>query len=138
MNLEKLQSLKTLTISDLRDKFGEVMGYVSHSRNRPYLIRKILWGVQAQKFGDISPEARQHAYEIADFRDLHFRLPKLAKTENAVNGSQPDAIKVLQPCEDRRVPVPGSMLVRQYKGAEIKVMVMSNGFEYAGKQYRSL
>ena len=35
-------------------------------------------------------------------------------------------------------PLPGAVLVREYKGREIRVRVLDGGYEYDGHPYRSL
>jgi hypothetical protein len=44
----------------------------------------------------------------------------------------------ISPGRDERVPPPGAVLVRVFKGCEHRVTVRANGFEYAGEVYRSL
>jgi hypothetical protein len=39
---------------------------------------------------------------------------------------------------DLRLPKPGDLLSRDYKGKQITVRVLENGFEYEGKRFRSL
>ena len=39
---------------------------------------------------------------------------------------------------DRRLPVAGNLVVRKYKGREIRVIVLADGFEYQGQRFRSL
>jgi Protein of unknown function (DUF2924) len=39
---------------------------------------------------------------------------------------------------DRRLPLPGSVLARIYKGETLVVKVLSAGFEYEGEFYKSL
>ncbi|TWU37452.1 DUF2924 domain-containing protein [Novipirellula artificiosorum] len=39
---------------------------------------------------------------------------------------------------DPRLPPPGSFLERRYKGQMIRVLVLTDGFEYEGKRFRSL
>ena len=39
---------------------------------------------------------------------------------------------------DRRLPIPGSIITKNYKGRDIQVKVLENGFEYNGNIYRSL
>ncbi len=39
----------------------------------------------------------------------------------------------------RRIkPMPGTKLIREYKGAELQVTVLAEGFEYQGRKYKSL
>lgn len=39
---------------------------------------------------------------------------------------------------DRRLPIPGTVISKVYKGTTIDVKVLDKGFEYDGKAYRSL
>ena len=39
---------------------------------------------------------------------------------------------------DRRLPIPGTVISKVYKGTVIDVKVLDKGFEYAGKPYRTL
>lgn len=39
---------------------------------------------------------------------------------------------------DPRLQTPGSTLTRTFKGRELRVKVLGDGFEYEGKPYRSL
>ena len=39
---------------------------------------------------------------------------------------------------DPRLPGPGTILVREWKGREHKVEVLENGFRWKGDEYRSL
>lgn len=39
---------------------------------------------------------------------------------------------------DARLPSEGTSLTREYKGRQIEVRVVENGFEYAGDRYKSL
>ena len=42
------------------------------------------------------------------------------------------------PASDTRLPVPGTVLTRPYKGRQIRVQVLANGFEFEGEVFRSL
>ena len=39
---------------------------------------------------------------------------------------------------DRRLPIPGTVISKVYKGTIIDVKVLDKGFEYDGKAYRTL
>ncbi|HEV3436989.1 MAG TPA: DUF2924 domain-containing protein [Gemmata sp.] len=39
---------------------------------------------------------------------------------------------------DERLPTPGTILTRKYKGDTVQVKVLTEGFEYAGEVYGSL
>jgi DUF2924 family protein len=42
------------------------------------------------------------------------------------------------PERDRRLPAPGTVLARRYKGRVLQVRVLPHGFEYEGAVYPSL
>jgi len=39
---------------------------------------------------------------------------------------------------DARLPMPGALLTREYRGRTIRVRVLPNGFDFEGTIYRSL
>ena len=39
---------------------------------------------------------------------------------------------------DNRLPAPGSILTKNYRGKTIEVKVLENGFEYEGKVFKSI
>ena len=39
---------------------------------------------------------------------------------------------------DNRLPAPGSIITKTYRGKTIEVKVLGNGFEYKGKFYKSI
>ena len=121
------------SITDLRSEFAQVLGYNSRSRSRTFLIRKILWGQQALKEGDISQEAKKRALEMADERDLMARSCKPRK-----GPSKRISTVAFPQGRDKRLPLPGAILSRYYQGREIRVMVLENGFEWDGRSFPSL
>ena len=50
----------------------------------------------------------------------------------------PEPDRVLPFSRDARLPVPGTLLTRLYKGRQIQVQVLAQGFEYEGTVYSSL
>ena len=39
---------------------------------------------------------------------------------------------------DRRLPIPGAIITKVYKGRELEVKVLEQGFEFEGKFYKTL
>lgn len=135
---EEIAMLPELTVNELREKFGEVLGYASHSRNRQFLIRKLTWGIQMRQWGDISPEARARAHKLADFRFLRIRMPKDAQLGVPTQAGSSVTHKAVKLSRDPRLPIPGAVLTKEYEGKRIEVRVLEDGFEYNGQRYRSL
>jgi hypothetical protein len=45
---------------------------------------------------------------------------------------------VLASNADNRLPPPGTIITREYKGQTLDVKVLASGFEYAGEVFKSL
>jgi len=134
IDIEKeLVAMEQLTAGQLADRYAEVFGEPTHSRHRSYLIRKIAWRLQTRAEGDLSERARQRAAELAKDAELRVMPPKPA-VERPVS----EVVKKTPITLDPRLPVPGSTLVRKYKGHTCEVVVRSEGFDYQGEHYPSL
>jgi len=68
------------------------------------------------------------------------RTPKPKTTTKAKAMKASAAPKEDAPARERdpRLPVPGTVLTRTFKGTEIRVEVLESGFAYDGKTWRSL
>lgn len=133
---EEIESLPTLTVNELREKFGDVLGYATQSRNRQFLIRKITWGIQAREWGDISPQARKRAHDLADLRFLRTRLPRDLQPPVVEGGAK--LSKKVKLSRDPRLPMPGCILTKDWDQERIEVRVLEEGFEYQDRHYKSL
>ena len=132
----EIEKLRQMKVSALRLKYCEVFREESRSSNRQFLFRRITWRLQAKLEGDLSERARRRALEIADDADLRIRAPE----GYLVSGSS-HTVKPLDRSgspRDRRLPVPGTLLTRQFENRRIVVKVLEDGFEYQSQRYRSL
>jgi len=128
---KELAALERMTAADLRDKYVEVFGEPAASGNRAWLARRVGWRMQALAEGDLSDRARARAAELARDADLRLTAPKEQPTA-------PTAAAPIAAVLDPRLPGVGTVLTRRYKGAEVRVKVAADGFEYAGDRYGSL
>lgn len=133
---EQIEVLRHMTVGELKDRYQEVFGEVSRSNHRQFLFRRIAWRLQANAWGGLSERARRRALEIADDNDLRIRAPKNFLTKELDDDRNIEAR--VAPTEDPRLPLPGTDLVRRYRGKDVVVRVRPDGFEYAGKVHRSL
>ncbi len=131
-----IKSLFSLEVGDLRNKYYEVHGYHTNSRNKDFLLKKIAWGIQANFFGDISEDTKKKAYEIADFTRLRVRKNKPRKLTSLVG--MYDRVVSVNLSRDPRLPMPGALLCKNYNGKLINVKVLEKGFEYEDRIYNSL
>lgn len=134
LKIEKeVASLQKMTTGELRDRYAEVFGEEPRSRHKAYLIRKIAWRMQANAEGNLSERARRRAAELAVDADVRTTAPRGKIVRQAIRQSTQRVADA-----DPRLPSPGTALTRKYKGRTIEVRVLSEGFEYDGKRYKSL
>jgi hypothetical protein len=130
---KELAGLERLPVGRLRERYAEVFGEPTNTFNRPWLVRRIAWRLQERAEGGLSDRAKRRAEELADDADLRMNPPKpkpgVAVTRLAE--SEPAPL-------DSRLPVPGTVLTRPYKGDMLQVRVLADGFEYAGEKFGSL
>lgn len=131
---KQIAALKRMTVAELREKYAEVTGEETRSRHKDYLIRRIAWRLQAKAEGDLSERARRRATELAAEADVRLTAPK----KKATPAPGRTKVATLHISQDGRLPMPGALITREYKGRTIEVRVLPHGFEYEGEVYRSL
>jgi hypothetical protein len=131
--LNEVAALQRLTVGQLRQRFAELFGEATAASNRTWLVKRIAWRVQALAEGDLSERARRRAAELARDADLRLNPPR-SKSATTV---APEPVSLPAPI-DPRLPPPGTILTRPYKGQQLHVQVLTEGFAYAGRVYPSL
>jgi hypothetical protein len=131
--VNEVAALERLTIGQLRQRFAELFGEATAASNRTWLVKRIVWRLQALAEGDLSERARRRAAELARDADLRLNPPR-SKTATA---TPPEPVNVPTPV-DHRLPPPGTILTRPYKGQLVQVQVLTEGFAFAGHVYPSL
>ena len=131
--VSEMATLQRLSIGQLRQRFAELFGEATAASNRIWLVKRILWRIQALAEGDLSERAHRRAAELARDADLRLNPPRRKTTTAA----PPEPVSVSAPV-DPRLPPPGTILTRPYKGQQLHVQVLTDGFAYAGTVYPSL
>jgi hypothetical protein len=135
----ELATLRRLAPRELRDRYAELFGERPSTNNRGWLLKRLAWRIQALAEGDLSQRARQRATELANDADLRTTPPRTSRADPAPAPTAAAPAAAAPPCPaDRRLPPPGTVLTRTYKGARLQVRVLQAGFEYDGQAYRSL
>src|SRR5262245_60069178 len=90
--------------------------------------------MQALAEGDLCERARRCAAQLARDADLRLNPP-----QSKANATPPPPEPVCIPAPvDQRLPPPGTILTRPYKGQLVQVQVLTDGFAYAGRVYALL
>jgi hypothetical protein len=135
---EELDALKRMTVSQLQRKYAEVFGEPTRAHNKPFLWKRIAWRLQVQAEGDISERARQRAQKLAREEDLRIHPPKGTFAPAPAPDKSRTVVLPFTPVRDERLPTPGTLLGRIYRGKRVEVEVLSKGFRYKGRNYPTL
>ena len=124
----EMAQLRELDVPQLQARHQEVCGEPAGSPHKEHLVRRIAWQLQALAEGGLSPRARRRAEELASDACRRTRAaPKRRRVSDAARKRR-----------DQRLPAPGTILVRSYRGRTLQVKVLEAGFEYDDRLYPSL
>jgi hypothetical protein len=132
---KEIAALRKLTIRELRGRYAEAFGEETRANNKPWLTKRIIWRLQSNFEGDLSERARRRAAELANDSDLRLSPPK---TKDVPTPESRTRIAPISVGREHRVPPPGTVIYRRYKGEDLRVTVLSDGFEFEGERYKSL
>src|SRR5262249_27100554 len=129
----EIAALQRLTLCQLRARYAAVYGEGTAAGNRAWLVKRIAYRLQVLAEGDLSERARRRAAALANDADLRLTAPR------APAAVAPLAVAPPAPApRDGRLPPPGTVLARPYRGATLQVRVLDDGFEFRGRVYASL
>ena len=131
---KELAMLEMMTVAELWDRYAQVFGEETRVGSKTWLVKRIIWGLQALAEGDLSERARQRAAELAQDANLRLFPPRekrAASTSAQKNRNGNGAI-------ESPLPLPGTILTRWNKGKMLCVQVLRHGFEFDGQIYKSL
>ena len=129
----QVAALKNASVEELQRKHEELFdGQEASSDNKVYLIRRIAYRLQELERGGLSEKAQNRLKELIGLYDpvnnkvIRPKISVETQTRTKTRG------------RDRRLPIPGTMITKEYRGKNIQVKVLENGFEYNGKIYKHL
>jgi hypothetical protein len=131
----EVAALQRLTVKELQAKYAELFGEQTPTKNKPWLVKRVAWRIQALAEGDLSERARRRAAELANDADLRTTLPRVQADPAPAERTQTATLR-FKP--DDRLPLPGTVITRPYKGTTLQVKVLPQGFECDGRVYQSL
>ena len=111
----RVAALPKTPTPELKQMWRELFDREPPGFSRSYLISRLAYRIQELAYGGLKPATRARLDVLADGLD-----PKAAR-KRVVSG-----------------PVVGTQLIREWRGAEHKVTVLADGFEWEGRRYKSL
>jgi hypothetical protein len=129
--LSEIMELKEKSLAELKTKYKELFGQEPPSSNKVFLWRKIAYRLQELECGNVT-------------EDTQGKIQELIKKYDPVNNTniRPDngneQIAKNKPNRDRRLPIPGTLITKEYKGKKYELKILEKDFGYNNKIYKSL
>lgn len=123
--LAEILALKNATLEEMRAKYAELHGG-KQALNicRTELWKKLAYKIQEREYGGLSEEAESVKN-------------RLIKDLDPIN-NKPLHSNDWNPHRDKRLPIPGTVITKVYKGKTFQVKVLEKGFDCNGHLYKSL
>jgi hypothetical protein len=125
-DITQIETLKTADTAWLSTLYQKYFGNKLAPGNRTFLIRQLAYKIQEQSSGELSPAAKARILELVRTYDPINRTIIKSSTGTTEAG------------RDIRLPTPGSVITKTYKGKRLDVKVLENGFEFQGSVYDNL
>ncbi len=136
--IRRIHALRQMNVAELRCEWERLYGEPSRTRTREYLFRRLAWRVQEIEHGGLSDAAKARIDQLCPDTFTRTRTPREALDAATVANQPKPADPVSGPKRDPRLPVPGTVITRIYRGRELRLLVHDDGFELDGVHYRSL
>jgi hypothetical protein len=131
--LTKIMSHKDASLEELKKKYSELFdNKPAPSNNKTYLWKKIAYKLQELEYGGLSVETQGKIQKLIQKYD-----PVNNKTMRPEDTTQ-DQSKKPNLRRDKRLPIPGTVITKEYKGIKLQVKILESGFEYSSKVYKTL
>jgi len=127
--MDEIMALRNAPAKELQKRYKELYGESATGTHKTCLWRKIAYKFQEREHGSLSTKAKG-------------RLKALIEEFDPINNKalRPDKPIVSQQVsvKDKRLPIPGTVITKKYKGTNYQVKVLEKGFEHNGKIYKTL
>lgn len=133
-----LAELQRMSVAELSQRHLELFGEEPRCRHRQHLVREIASKFQEAQEGGLPEDLKQYALAIARNCTLRIRIADNAARRRNGQSLDDTLTASVVSTHDRRLPIPGSLLIKDFKGQTYVVKVLDEGFEFEGKRYRSL
>ena len=116
--LARLAALKAMSVKELKELWASLFATSAPNNSRAFLEVRIASRIQELTYGGLSRDTRRTLDMLADEVE-----GKLVRKSMAV---------------DARNPMPGTKLLREWNGAEHTVTILSDGYDWQSRKYKSL
>ena len=117
--LGQVAELNDMDLSQLKKQWRELFDSEPPTYGRSMMMKRLAYHIQELAYGGLPGEVRDQMGRILDVAGYD-------ETGRKGKASKPTS------------PVPGTLLIREWKGQRHEVTALENGFEYRGRRFRSL
>ena len=129
--IDRIMALKEASLEALKAQYAAVFGKETPcSNNKTFLWRKIAYRLQELEYGGFSTPTQKRINDLIERYDPVNNNMLRPETTNSDKNNKAE--------RDKRLPIPGAIIRKEYKGKLLEVKVLEKGFEYDGKTYRTL
>lgn len=130
----QIATLKNAPLTELQNKYKVLFDTKeTPCDNKVYLLKRIAYKLQEVKYGGLSETVKTKIRELMAKYD-----PVNNKALRPRVTSAGKEVSSLPFGRDKRLPIPGTVITKKYKGQVIQVKVLEKGFEYNNTFYKSL
>ncbi len=123
---QEIAELRQMKVPELAVRYEALFGKAPRVKHREWLWKKVAWKIQEQRYGGLSKVAKRRLEELIAEIDL-----PLSDRQRQVTGE-------LKGPHSPGDPPPGTTLVREWHGREIRATAVDGGYECDGVVYKSL
>jgi hypothetical protein len=114
----RLAALKTMGLPDLKAEWRTLFGAEPPGYNRRFHESRLAYRIQELAYGGLKPETVKRLEALGEqFADRNITRRRIL---------------------DDVMPIAGTRLLREWQGVEHTVTVLTEGYEWQGRPYRSL
>ena len=121
--LRQLAALQDMPLTELQEKWRDLYGTEPPNFQPQFMKKRLAYRIQELFYGGLSQEAQDKLAEAAE----NDSMANLVRRENKVKDAYRSG-KIL----------PGTRLLREWNGNKYEVVAKEKGFEYDGRDFRSL
>ena len=117
--LRQVAELNDMDLNRLRERWRELFDSEPPSYGRSFMMKRLAYRIQEIAYGGLPGETRD-------------------KMDRIFQGAGYDDMGNKGCAKKQSCPVPGTLLIREWRGDRHEVSALENGFDYRGRQFRSL
>jgi len=117
--LRRVAELNGMDLGQLRERWRELFDSEPPTYGRAMMMKRLAYRIQELAYDGLSSQVRDQMdriLEVAGYDEMGRK--NFVKKQTG--------------------PVPGTLLIREWKGGRHEVTALENGFEYCGRRFRSL